>query len=89
MVYSKTKFVFNKDFSEVGSPLTYDDLFADGYMFRKAQNSGSGTATLRIKVENANFSSFPIRIYAHEYDGDESHISLDKVRIYRAQPYRL
>lgn len=87
MVYSKTKFVFNKDFSEVGSPLTYDDLFADGYMFRKAQNSGSGTATLRIKVENANFSSFPIRIYAHEYDGDESHISLDKVRIYRAENY--
>ena len=87
LIYSKTKFIFNKDFSEVGSPLTYDDLFDGGYLFHKAQNSGSGSATLRIKVENAKFASFPIRIYAKEYNGDESHISLDKVKIYRAENY--
>ena len=82
-VYSKTKIIFNKSFTNVSNYLTYIDLATDGYYFEKVDNSSAQSAELTIRVKKGDLSEIPIRVFAKEYSGDESNISLEKVSIYR------
>ena len=87
MVYSKTKFVFDKSFSDMSSYITYDGLFSGWYMFRKDENNLSSTGYISIKVDKVPLTNIPIRIYAEETNNDESHISLSRVRLYKCENF--
>ena len=78
IVYSREKFVFSKDFSSVSSDMTSEGLYADWYLFRKKENNTATTAEITIKIENGVFTNIPVRIFAREYNSDESNISLDQ-----------
>ena len=79
-VYSKEKFIFNKSFVNTSTHITYEGWwYWNGYLFKKKADDTAATAHIYIQVENAPFTNIPVRIFAVEYDNDESNISLDNV----------
>jgi len=86
-VYSKQKFIFNKEFTDITN-LSYSDTgqpYSDGYLFTKP--TASQKAFVSVKIPNAPFSKTKIRIYAEEYAGDDANISLNKVSLLESDKF--
>jgi hypothetical protein len=79
--YSAVKYTPAKSFWWDTDRLRYDDIYAQWYRFTK---SGSNAyADLTITLDNPQFSSMKIKIYATESSSTDSHISLEEYVLYR------
>ena len=87
-MFSKTKFILNKNFSgtstsewEISDEYWDNWGFERGYRFKK--NSQQATsAWINIRIENSPISSVPIRIFAKESENDKWTVSLYKATVY-------
>ena len=89
MVYSRQKFIVSKDFyfNDMPDMLTYDQYSpynngwpARWYLFKwTAANYESGT--LRLKIDNWPFTSFPLRLFAVDNEDDKSTIRLSSIKV--------
>ena len=74
--YSSVKYHPDKKFSSYSSNLTLNDSqFTTWYEFTKNTTSGS-SSYIDIKIDNANFATVPIRVYADQYDDSHTDITL-------------
>ena len=77
--WSATKYVPVKDFWTT-SNLTYQGYPMDWKWYYFKQTSPWGTASVYLDIDSA-FSSIPLRIYAENYQSDDTTISLNQVRL--------
>lgn len=84
-VYSKVKFTYDKSF--VCSNFTFSwEYSTDGWKFNQ-KDTDKSYAEIEIHVDNPWMASFPITIYAKEYNVDDATISLDHVYETNTQYY--
>ena len=86
-VYSKTKFVFDKSFESASSCFSYEGNFTDWYQYRKVEDNTAISGSIDIKIDKVPLANVPIRVYAKEYNGDESNISLTQVGLFRCKEF--
>ena len=87
-VYSKVKYTPAKSFGGDTDRLVIQwggDPYQYWYFFRKSGSSAS--ASLWIIVDNPQFTTIPIRLYATESSSTDSHISLDSYTTYDPKWY--
>ena len=85
-VYSKVKYTPAKSFSSIDNLTLQSDVYSNGYNFNKTSTSWS-TSTVRITVENSPFTTFPVKIYADQYNSSNTDIELTKVELYTPKWY--
>lgn len=86
--WSAVKFTPNKEFGDCSSNLTVDDDSQFAYWYEITKNSTSGsTSTVKIKIENANFATIPVRIYADQANDSDTDISIRTIKVCKERYY--
>ena len=85
--YSKVPYIAEKEF-DTSSNLTYDEEspYTEWYMFTKNATSGSSSYIL-IKMPWVNMATVPIRVYAEQYSGSDTDITLNSITWYEQEYY--
>lgn len=86
--WSAVKFTPKKKFGDCSSNLTVDDDSQFIYWYAITKNSTSGsTSTVKIKIENANFSTAPVKIYADQANDSDTDISIQSIEVSKERYY--
>lgn len=86
-VYSKVKYTPNKSFGGDTDKLIYDSNSPYDYWYKFTKSWTSTSLDLWLIVENANFASIPMKVFAIEPSGIDSHISLASYTVYEPKWY--